>query len=125
MQTMTTIQIIPAAPTLTKHTHAADYGAARELVGYIENLEANGFTITHAVSRRNTVPTCYRSAHKMTAPCYVYDASTRTITLTPTKLETRPRGRDIPPHIHIKGATTPPGYRALRKTENEIDLIPA
>lgn len=122
---MTTIQIIPAAPTLTKYTHAAAPDAARDLAAHVAHLEAAGFTITHAVSRRNTVPTCYRSAHKMVAPCYVYDASTRTITMETAQLETRPRGRSIPPHIHITGATTPPGYRALKKSENSIDLIPA
>lgn len=122
---MTTIQIIPAAPTLTKYTHAAAPAAARDLAAHVAHLEAAGHTVTHAVSRRNTVPTSYRSAHKMTAPCYIFDAAARTITLEPAQLETRPRGRSIPPHIHIEGTTTPPGYRALKKSENSIDLIPA
>jgi hypothetical protein len=122
---MTAIQIIPAPPTLTKYTHAVDPHAAQDLATRITELEASGYTVTHAVSTRNTVPTCYRSAHKMVAPCYVFNANTRSVTLTPAKLETRPRGRAIPPHIHIEGATTPPGYRALKKSENSIDLIPA
>ena len=122
---MQSIKILPAPATLTKYTHAVDCDAAQKLVAHIEHLENSGFTVTHAVSTRNTVPTSYRSAYKLTAPCYVFDPDTRTITLTPIRLETRPHGRPIPPHIHVEGIITPHGYRALKKTENSIDLIPA
>ncbi len=122
---MQAIQIIPAPAALAKLTHAAPESAAQDLAERIAELEREGHTVTHAVSSRQSVPTCYRSAYKLNAPAWVYDADARTIALTPAKLENRPHGRTIPPHILISGTTTPAGYRALKKAENEIDLIPA
>jgi hypothetical protein len=122
---MKSIQITSAPAALAKLTHAAPESAAQDLAERIAELEATGHTVTHATSARLSVPTCYRSAYKLNAPAWVYNADSRTIALTPAKLENRSRGATIPPHILISGSTTPAGYRALRKAENEIDLIPA
>jgi hypothetical protein len=61
----------------------------------------------------------------MTAPFWVFNSETRQITMVSGKLENRPNGATIPAHIIIQGSTTPAGYRALSKSNNLVDLIPA
>lgn len=119
------ITITPAASALTKYTHAAPESAAKDLADRISELEAQGYNVTSAISARSSVPNSYKSAYKMFAPFYLYCGTTRQINLVPGKLENRPRGAAIPAHIIITGSTTPAGYRALSKSNNIVDLIPA
>ena len=119
------ITIAPAAAALTKYTHAAPESAAKDLADRVAELEAQGCKVISATSVRSSVPNTYRSAYKMCAPFYVYFGASRQITLVSGKLENRPRGAAIPAHIFIQGSTTPVGYRALSKSNNIVDLIPA
>lgn len=119
------ITIAPAAAALTKYTHAAPESAAKDLADRVAELEAQGCKVISATSSRSSVPSSYKSAYKMSAPFYVYSGASRQITLVSGKLENRPRGAAIPAHIFIQGSTTPSGYRALSKSNNIVDLIPA
>ncbi len=119
------ITITPAASALTKYTHAAPESAAKDLSERISKLESEGYIVSSAISARSSVPNSYKSAYKMFAPFFLYCGTSRQINLVSGKLENRPRGAAIPPHIFIQGSTTPAGYRALSKSNNIVDLIPA
>ena len=119
------IKIAPSSADLTKYTHAAPESAAKDLADRITRLESQGYTVTSATSARSSVPNSYKGAYKMFAPFFLYCGTTRQINLVSGKLETRPRGAAIPAHIIIQGSTTPAGYRALSKSNNIVDLIPA
>jgi hypothetical protein len=119
------ITIAPAATALTKYTHAVPPIAAKDLAERIAKLESEGHVVVSATSSRSSVPNNYKGAYKMFAPFYAYCNTTRQINLVSGKLENRPRGAAIPAHIIIQGSKTPAGYRALSKSDNLVDLIPA
>ena len=119
------IEIKQAPANLTKYTHSVSESAAKNLATRIEELEAAGYVVKSGISTRASVPNSYRSAYKMTAPFWVFNAETRQITMVSGKLENRPKGATIPAHIIINGNDTPTGYRALSKANNLVDLIPA
>ena len=119
------IEIKQAPANLTKYTHSVSESAAKNLATRIAELEAAGYVVKSGISTRASVPNSYRSAYKMTAPFWVFNAETRQITMVSGKLENRPKGATIPAHIIINGNDTPTGYRALSKANNLVDLIPA
>jgi type II secretory pathway component PulK len=119
------IEIKQAPSNLTKYTHSVSESAAKNLATRIADLEAAGYVVKSGVSTRSSVPNSYRSAYKMTAPFWVFNSETRQITMVSGKLENRPNGATIPAHIIINGNDTPTGYRALSKSNNLVDLIPA
>ena len=119
------IEIKQAPANLTKYTHSSPESAAKNLALRITELESAGYTVKSGTSTRNAVPNSYRSAYKMIAPFWGYNCETRQITMVTGKLENRPNGGTIPAHIIIEGNVTPTGYRALSKSNNLVDLIPA
>jgi len=122
MKTLNRIEIAPASPGLTKYTHCSTRHAAENLRDEIESLEAAGFTVTEAIASRGTVPTSYRSAYKMIAPCYVFYPETREIALITTQLENRPRGHAIPARFEITGDVVPPGFRCFRRNPDSLEI---
>jgi len=116
---------IKQTSSLTKYTHSSPESAAKNLALRITELESAGYTVKSGTSTRNAVPNSYRSAYKMIAPFWGYNCETRQITMVTGKLENRPNGGTIPAHIIIEGNVTPTGYRALSKSNNLVDLIPA
>ena len=118
--TTTQIEILAESPSLVKYTHCQARHAAESLAELIRKIESQGFNVLGATSCRSAVPTCYRSAYKMSAPFYIFDAATCSIRLVNGQLETRPRGATIPAHFEVAGSVVPDGFRCFKRNADSI-----
>jgi hypothetical protein len=113
------IQIIPAPAELLAYTHASlDESTAQSLADEIIDLNESGFTVLNASASRSTVPACYRSAYKMSAPHWYFDGCD--IIAVNAKLENRPRRATIPEVFEVAGQIVPEGFRCFKRTEETI-----
>jgi hypothetical protein len=117
--TTTQIKITPAPAELLAYTHASlDDSTAQSLADEITGLNESGFTVLNASASRSTVPACYRSAYKMSAPHWYFDGCD--IIAVNAKLENRTRGASISEVFEIAGQVIPEGFRCFKRTEETI-----
>ena len=113
------IQIIPAPAELLAYTHASlDHSTAQSLADEITHLKESGYTVLNASASRSTVPACYRSAYKMSAPHWYFDGCD--IIAVNAKLENRTRGASISEVFEIAGQVIPEGFRCFKRLEDSI-----